>query len=242
MINKCPGQDTQFWKPNDIYNVDCPQCGKSVEFFKDDISRRCEKCGHTLFNPKLNLGCARWCQFAEQCVGAIGKDEFKEILTLAMKEYYGDDKGRIDKALKVLRTAEDILERENGNAKVVIAASILYDIGVHDLEKNFETDKESDQEKYNLPSVQNILERSGSKKKLIDEVCHIIGNHRHPEKFNTSNANIVYDAIHIVNFKDEKTFENTKRLKRIINQGFFTATGKEIAKQAYLYATRSTKN
>ena len=38
---KCPGQDMQFWKPGDIYEVDCPGCGRTVEFFKDDTARRC---------------------------------------------------------------------------------------------------------------------------------------------------------------------------------------------------------
>ena len=38
---KCPGQDMQFWKPGDIYEVECPGCGRTVEFFKDDTARRC---------------------------------------------------------------------------------------------------------------------------------------------------------------------------------------------------------
>jgi len=46
---KCPGQDTQYWQPGAIFEVDCPKCGRSVEFFKDDTSRKCEKCGHVFF-------------------------------------------------------------------------------------------------------------------------------------------------------------------------------------------------
>jgi DNA-directed RNA polymerase subunit RPC12/RpoP len=159
MISKCPGQDTRFWKPNDVYTVECPKCGKPVEFFKDDIRRRCKKCGHMFINPRLDLGCARWCQYADQCVGAIDKEEFKEIIILAMKEHLGGDTERIENALKVGRFAEDILEKEEGNPKVVIAAAILYDIGVHEVGKKPERAKESDQEKDNLPTVRGILER-----------------------------------------------------------------------------------
>lgn len=34
---KCPGQDRRYWKPGDIFDVECPQCGNGVEFFKDEV-------------------------------------------------------------------------------------------------------------------------------------------------------------------------------------------------------------
>ena len=234
MITKCPGQDTRFWKPNDVYSVECPKCGQPVEFFKDDIRRRCQKCGHMFINPKLNLGCARWCQYADQCVGVIGKEEFKEIVTLAMKEHCSGDKERIDNALKILRFVEDILEHEEGNPKVVIAAGILYDIGLQEIEKKPESIKKSDQENNNLPYVRGILERSGSKTEIIEEVCQIIENHQHPENINTLNGNIVYDAVRLVNEGLTSDTEDKENLKKIINEGFFTATGKRIAEELYL--------
>jgi Zn ribbon nucleic-acid-binding protein len=234
MIVKCPGQDTRYWKPNDVYSVECPKCGQPVEFFKDDIRRRCKKCSHMFINPRLNLGCARWCQYADQCIGALGKDEFKEIITLAMKEHFSGDKERIDNALKVLRFVEDILEREEGNPKVVIAAGILYDIGLHEMEKEHERAKESDQEKDNLPTVRGILERSGSKAEVIEEVCQIIENYHHPENINTLNGKIVYDAVRLVNGGLKYDTEDKEHLKKIINEGFFTATGKRVAEELYL--------
>ena len=66
---KCPGQDMRFWKPDDIFNVPCPACNSPVEFFKDDSSRRCRKCGYKFRNPKLDLGCAEYCPYAKQCLG-----------------------------------------------------------------------------------------------------------------------------------------------------------------------------
>ena len=234
MITKCPGQDTRFWKPNDVYTVECPKCSKPVEFFKDDIRRRCKECGHLFINPKLNLGCARWCQFADQCVGAIGKEEFKEIITLAMKEHCSGDKEKTDNALKVLRFVEDLLEHEKGNPKVVIAAGILYDIGLHEVGKKPKKAKESNQEKDNLPTVRGILERSGSKAEVIEEVCQIIENHHHPENINTLNGKIVYDAVRLVNGGLTYDTEDKEHLKKIINESFFTATGKRAAKELYL--------
>jgi Zn ribbon nucleic-acid-binding protein len=65
---RCPGQDTAFWKPGDIFEIPCDNCGFLVEFFKDDARRRCLRCGHTMQNYRLNQGCAHWCEHARECL------------------------------------------------------------------------------------------------------------------------------------------------------------------------------
>ncbi len=67
----CPGQDRHFWKPEDIYEAACPFCGKDIEFWKDDPTRTCDHCGQTVRNPKIDLGCARWCAHAKECLGIL---------------------------------------------------------------------------------------------------------------------------------------------------------------------------
>ncbi len=32
----CPGQDTRFWRSDDIFEIACTRCGTSVEFFRDE--------------------------------------------------------------------------------------------------------------------------------------------------------------------------------------------------------------
>ena len=59
---RCPGQDQRFWKPVDIFEVKCPGCDKSIEFFKDEPKLKCNNCGRTVHNPKINLGCVEECQ------------------------------------------------------------------------------------------------------------------------------------------------------------------------------------
>jgi hypothetical protein len=66
---KCPGQDTRYWKPGDIFEIECPSCGATIEFFKDEIRRTCRKCKKMVPNPKLDLGCVQWCEHADRCVG-----------------------------------------------------------------------------------------------------------------------------------------------------------------------------
>ncbi|GAF92556.1 unnamed protein product [marine sediment metagenome] len=72
---RCPGQDQRFWKPEDIFEVQCTGCGGAVEFFKDEPKLKCHKCGQMVVNPKIDLGCAEWCQYAEQCLGITKKSD-----------------------------------------------------------------------------------------------------------------------------------------------------------------------
>jgi predicted RNA-binding Zn-ribbon protein involved in translation (DUF1610 family) len=73
--SKCPGQDLRYWKPEDIYEVACAACGKSIEFFKDDLKRACPECGKDMINPRNDLSCAKWCRSAAECLEAMGKPD-----------------------------------------------------------------------------------------------------------------------------------------------------------------------
>lgn len=223
MISKCPGQDTQFWGPDDIYSVECPKCGNLVEFFKDDIRRRCKKCGHMFLNPKLNLGCARWCQYADQCVGNMGREEFKEIIIASMKGFYGEEQEKIDQALSILGFAEEILEQENGHPQVVIAAAALHGVGVD------ETGKKAERGEEKFPVVRDILERSGTKEEIIEEVCRILESHEHPGKEDTVNGRIVHDAYQLARLKKESDGKGKAEAKKSDHERFFTAAAKKMA-------------
>ena len=78
MKAQCPGQDPRFWKVDDIKQVSCPQCGSAVEFFKDDLSRKCPDCGARFKNPHLNMGCAEWCKHAKECLDSLYLEEKDE--------------------------------------------------------------------------------------------------------------------------------------------------------------------
>ena len=70
---QCPGQDKRFWKPEDIFEAPCPHCGARMEFWKDDVRRQCKGCGEMAPNPRLDLGCASWCKYADKCLGIAPK-------------------------------------------------------------------------------------------------------------------------------------------------------------------------
>jgi hypothetical protein len=64
----CPGQDQRYWKPDDIFDVICPSCGNEIEFWKDESLRTCAKCKNSVCNPRIDLGCAKWCQHGKECL------------------------------------------------------------------------------------------------------------------------------------------------------------------------------
>ena len=66
---KCPGQDMRYWLPEDIFTLKCPHCGNEIEFWKDEPFLNCRKCGKEARNPRINLGCAKWCKHAAECLG-----------------------------------------------------------------------------------------------------------------------------------------------------------------------------
>lgn len=64
---RCPGQDPSNWKPEDVSEIKCPGCGEDVEFWKDEPSRQCRNCGALVCNSNIDIGCAKWCKFADKC-------------------------------------------------------------------------------------------------------------------------------------------------------------------------------
>ncbi|MFZ5450026.1 MAG: hypothetical protein ACOZFS_15460 [Thermodesulfobacteriota bacterium] len=128
---KCPGQDTRFWKPDDIFVAECPKCGAEIEFFKDDARRRCAWCGHMFYNPKIELGCAEWCQYAEKCVPDLVRakkaaQNFKELLSEMVKSHLKEDQVAWERTFEGVKFAQDLLKAEGGDPKVVLAAVLLH--------------------------------------------------------------------------------------------------------------------
>ncbi len=70
---QCPGQDTRYWKPEDIYDTPCVSCGLPMEFFKTDLRRACPHCGAPNVNPRNDMSCAAWCKSAPECLAQLGQ-------------------------------------------------------------------------------------------------------------------------------------------------------------------------
>ena len=240
---KCPGQDTKYWKADAIFEVPCPKCDAPVEFFKDDTSRKCDKCGHRFPNPNMDFGCAAYCPYAEQCLGTLPEelvarkeDLLKDRVAIEMKRYLKSDFKRIGHATRVARYAERIGKNERGNLAVILSAAYLHDIGIPEAERKHGSSAPEYQEKEGPPIARSILNKLKANEDLVDEVCDIVGHHHHPGSDESLNFKVVFDADLIANLEDkikERSME-TKRLTKIIEKNFLTAGGKKEATQVLL--------
>ncbi len=240
---KCPGQDSRYWTPEAIFEAKCPRCGSEVEFFKDDTTRTCRKCGHRFLNPGLDFGCASYCQYAEQCIGnlppeliAQKEDLLKDRVAIEMKRYFGRDFKRVGHAARVARYAEQIGREEGANLAVVLVSAYLHDIGIKEAEKRHHSTAARYQEEEGPPVARAILEKLGAGEGLVEEVCDIIAHHHHPRAEETINFKCLYDADLIVNLEEAR--EKTAKAERTSEQPaalqeerFFTPAGRRLARK-----------
>jgi len=236
---KCPGQDSRYWKPGAIFEAKCPECGADVEFFKDDVSRRCKKCGFKFLNPSMDFGCASYCKYAEQCIGNLSPEllaqkEYllKDRVAIEMKRYFKQDFKRIGHAGRVARYAERIGKEDGGDMSVILTAAYLHDIGIKDPEIKHGSSDAEYQEEEGPRLAREILNSLGARDELIDKVCDIIGHH-HPRADETINFKVVYDADLIANIEEKKKeghFDAVK-MAEIIRDGFLTKAGRRLAEE-----------
>lgn len=211
---KCPGQDMQYWTDNAIFEIECPKCGKSVEFYKDDTSRKCGHCDHRFVNPNMDFGCAAYCQFAEQCLGTLPEEFkgiqdslFKDKVAVEMKRHYKADFKSISRAMKVARHAENIGKSEGGNLAVILCAAYLHRIG--------------------LSTAESILKNLSANDSMIEEVLQILAQHEKSEVPSTATSKIVHDAILIHSLQKHKS-ENTKDDDFVLLDTLFTHSAKNL--------------
>jgi HD domain len=239
----CPGQDTRFWGPGDIFEVDCAACGTSVEFFKDDARRKCPKCRTVVSNPRISLGCAQWCEHAKECLGYDPKAQDDEVadrgsltdeLVAAMKLEFGPDEKRIDHALSVLQHARALLKEEGGDPKIVMAAAVLHDIGITVAEEKHGSNSSKYQEIEGPPIAKRILTGLGMDPGSIDHVCEIIANHHSDGGIDTPEFRVIWDADWLVNMAGKLNGASPEKIAEKIDRIFKTPVGKEKARELFL--------
>ena len=129
---KCPGQDSRYWKGDAIFEVACPHCKGTIEFFKDDTSRRCPNCGQRVANPEMDFGCAEYCPYAKQCLGSVpgmlgdmeGKQIYRGIMEQLRAELASEPK-LLSRAMRSMDVANDVAKRCAGALGPLLTAVSL---------------------------------------------------------------------------------------------------------------------
>jgi len=240
---QCPGQDSRYWDGEAVFEAKCPNCDNIVEFFKDDSTRKCSNCGNKMINPNMDLGCASYCPYAEQCLGSMPPEllaKKKELLVervpIEMKRYFESDFKRIGHATKVARYAAKICKEEDAHPVVTSIIAYLHDIGIREAEKKHNSSSPKYQHVEGPPVAREILEKLGAEEGIIDEVCDIIGHHHDPRPDETANFKVLYDADLIVNLeeKQKEAPSDPDHLAKIVENSFLTDSGRQIARELLL--------
>ena len=215
---KCPGQDMKYWKAGAIFEVQCPKCNTPVEFYKDDTSRKCGNCGHRFVNPNLDFGCACYCPYAEQCLGALPEDFtggrenlLKDKVAVEMKRFFQTDFKRIRQATTTAKFAENIGKIEGGNLAVLLCAAYLHDTG--------------------STEAQAILKKLGASESMIKEICAVLLHDDRVNEDDSLQAKILHDALTLRQIQEElkENPPNDLKASQAIARKFFTNSAKEIA-------------
>jgi putative nucleotidyltransferase with HDIG domain len=234
---RCPGQDQRFWKPEDIFEVPCSGCGTAIEFFKDEPKLKCHGCGQMVVNPKIDLGCAEWCQYAEQCLGITTIGSLRAIrdkLVYEMEKYFGADEKRIEHAIAVLNYTEQIQAVEGGDPLIVRAAAILHDIGIREAERKHGSSAGKYQELEGPAIAEEILNKYDIPPEAVEHACKIVANHHSAKEIDTTEFRIIWDADWLVNIPADFPDASNDDLRQIIEKRFKTREGRRIAEELFL--------
>ncbi len=199
---KCPGQDTRYWGPESVFETTCPKCGGPIEFFKDESSRKCRKCGEKVLNPKMDFGCAVYCKYASQCLGtdmspellAKRSDLLKDRTATEMKKLLGRNFKRIGRMLKVIEYAEKIQKSEGGDPAIVTLAACLSAIGEISAKDGQPVGFSEEDE----IAARDVLSRAGAPDEVTRRVLSILVNLQGGKREeDLSNFKCVRDAVKI---------------------------------------------
>ena len=198
-MHRCPGTDIRFWKPKDIFELRCPTCNAAIEFWKDDPKRVCPGCGKEISNPHLDLGCAKWCQYAEQCLGSlpdviVADAPVVERLIAVLERELRDQPARLQRARALCDRTEALLPIHGGEPRIVKSAALL--IGSLLAENN----------QTNLAFLQTgplcdsqhqraLLEEIGIDDAAITRICRLVEHIRSEGYQNSPEFTVVFDAL-----------------------------------------------
>lgn len=230
---RCPGQDRRYWNEDAVFDVPCPECGAAVEFFKDETSGRCTKCGHRFRNPGIDFGCATWCSLAEQCLGfvpegdAVAKSTEGALagrLIQQIGEEFKDAPPRMISALKSFHHAKELVANEGGVPRIALAASLLLEVTASpEDESNAAFDDR-------LNRAQQMLQDAGADEATAQGVSEIIGCCRSGEELDSIEFRIVCDADRLARLTTEYSPDQHDEIEAIIRDQLITDTAKQRAR------------
>jgi hypothetical protein len=145
-------------------------------------------------------------------------------LILAVKEELAEDPARLTLAVTVYQYARDLVLKEGGDPRVILAAALLLGTGTP------ESAAPRDSESKSVLRARRILERIGLDEPVIDRVCQVIDCCRTSRELDADEFRIVWDAATLANLSAEDSHGRPPMPRHAIEGGLKTKAGKEKAR------------
>ncbi len=232
---RCPGQNTMFWKPDDVYDVACPGCGRPVEFWKDDARRTCS-CGYRFANPRRDLGCLEYCKYAESCMPEMFEGEslralYRDRLIAAIRSRLMPDAATEERMSEAADLTEQMFAEEGGDPKVVIAAVVLSSLAAAQARRDRSRPGTAALDRQEAVSILSLLE---TEPEVVDQICRIVWNTDRDVQPDDINTRIVRDALAIQTLERKRSLLDRDAIERLLAVMFLTGTGVRLARARLL--------
>ena len=209
---KCPGQDRGYWKADAVFEIPCPQCGVSVEVFKDEATGHCPRCGHRFSNPGVEIGCAEWCSLAQECLGVAPQPQsfvrpegaLAARLIHALEERFQSDRPRFARALKVFQFAKSLVGKQGGDPRVVLAAALLLELVVRGSPSASGAGNTDDDSADGIAEARGLLKQSGLDEETSQRIDDILTSYRARRKSDTLEFRVVCEAAQMADLQADK--------------------------------------
>jgi hypothetical protein len=185
-------------------------------------------------NPEMDFGCAAYCQFAEQCLGAL-PDEIKEKQQDLIKDKVGMEVRRIlmrspklmQQAQNTARYAERLGREIGGDMGAIIMAAHLMHVHDGDLAEGQNADQ---------PGPRDILDEAGAKPEVIDRVESILHRLQDVHSDSDLEVRVVQDAAKLAVLEEECKVQSCseQEIKDRIKLDFLTQEAQDLARRILL--------
>ncbi len=240
---KCPGQDRAYWHGERVFEVLCVRCGGRVEFFRDEVSRRCSRCSTRLNNPRVALDCATWCDQAESCmglsrsrIGALGQGNtaLAGKLIEALEEAIPNEPDRVHRALLVFQHARELAPAASFPAVTFLSAALLLELG------RSLTAREDDPA--NAPACREVMTRAQLDEGTIVAVTALIDDFLKDRSNPRPEIQFLHDSIELAEISLSPPSEN-EDFERRLQERLRTEAARTWARSLFLAsADQATKS
>ena len=137
-------------------------------------------------------------------------EHLKARLIKLLVDFFGDDYRRINHAIEVMQQAEISAQKySQWDYEILMAASILHDVGIKPSEEILGYNNGKTQEEYGPPIVRQLLEQINFDKAKLEIVANIVGNHHSPSRYDYVELKILKEADRHINRRESHPVNNS---------------------------------